>query len=165
MRAPELTSGRTQLRRVTLLLTAIFFVYSGSAAWAESQANLKDIMIELGADMERIVRALNYGDFKAIEERAREIAYHDKPQPTEMARVLAFLGDEAKAFKSLDALVHNQGLKVAEAALMRDPIKVVEAYKLLLGGCVVCHEKFRAGLSEELKGFRESARGTEGDAP
>ncbi len=134
-----------------MVFTALIFLLLAGTARAQGEPSLKTIMVNLEADMEAIVRGLNYGDFEAIETRARAIADHDKPPMQERAKILTFLGDQADDFKKSDAFVHDTAVKVANGAAEKDYEKVVEGYGILLGGCVACHTKYRSRIVEHLK--------------
>jgi cytochrome c556 len=121
---------------------------------AQDGPSLKVIMVGLEADMEMIVRAMNYDDFEAIRTKAMEIAEHDKPPMAERKKIMAFLGAEASEFRKGDAMVHSSAVKLAEAALEKDYEKVVDRYKILLGGCVACHTGYRSRIVEHLKEVR-----------
>ena len=109
------------------------------------------IMVDLETDMEMIVRAVSYGDFKAIEASARKIADHDKPPMHERAKILAFLGDKADGFKKSDKRVHNAAAELALVAAEKNYEKVVRGYASLLDGCVACHTKYRSEIIEHFK--------------
>lgn len=133
------------------LFTAFFLLLLTSTANAQGTPNLKMIMIDLEADMEAIVRALNYDDFEAVKTHALEIANHQKPPMAQRKKIMAFLGSEMNGFKSSDAFVHDSAVKVAEAADEQNYAKVVESYGILLGGCVACHTKYRSRVLKHLE--------------
>ncbi|MEE9543954.1 MAG: hypothetical protein V3V95_09280 [Thermodesulfobacteriota bacterium] len=108
-------------------------------------------MVNLETDMEMIVRALNYDDFKTIEARALSIANHEKPSMALRQKIMTFLGEEMDGFKKIDTFVHDSAVKVAEAAAEKNHEKIIIHYTILLGGCVACHTKYRSRIVEHLK--------------
>ena len=83
--------------------TAFFFLLLIGSAGAKSEPNLKTVMINLEADMEAIVRALNYDDFLSIKARALAIANHEKPSMALRKKIMTFLGTEAGGVKKADS--------------------------------------------------------------
>ncbi len=134
-----------------LLLTILFFTLLITTAEAENEKSLRIIMTELEADMEAVVRGINYGDFNAIKVHAIKIADHDKPPASQMQKVMTLLGAEMPDFKKGDAFVHDTAVNVAKAAEEKDYAKVVEGYTALLGGCVACHTTYRSKIVEHFK--------------
>ncbi|MBE9532302.1 MAG: hypothetical protein IME98_05800 [Proteobacteria bacterium] len=133
------------------LVTALFFTLLIGTAEAQDEKSLKTIMTELEADMEGIVRGLNYGDFGAVETHALAVANHPKPPMAQRKEIMTFLGKEMNGFKKGDTLVHNAALKVAEFAKEENYTKVVVGYGVLLGGCVACHAKYRSRIVEHFE--------------
>jgi cytochrome c556 len=138
------------MKRFAFLIFFFALLFTGTAN-AQGEASLKLVMTNLEADMEAIVRALNYGDFETIEARALAIANHEKPPMTQRKKIMNFLGEEMVGFKKGDAKVHDSALKVAEYAAEKDYAGVIEGYGVLLGGCVACHTTYRSRIIEHLK--------------
>jgi cytochrome c556 len=138
------------MKKLALSITFFFALLIGTAR-AQNEPSLKIVMINLEADMEAIVRALNYDDFETIKASAMKIADHDKPSMAQRKKIMGLLGNEMADFKEKDSFVHNSAVKVAEAAGDKDHNLVVERYAILLNGCTACHTKYRSKIVEHLK--------------
>ena len=100
-------------------------------------------MIALESDMEELIRAINYGDLKSIEERATEIADHEKPPLSERQEIMGFLKEDMAGFKGADTEVHDSASELAASAKRGDIEGVLNNYAKTLRGCVKCHSEYR----------------------
>lgn len=134
---------------VVPILTLLLF---GAAREAQAELSLKAIMAGLMSDMGEITRAMNYDDFKAVEEHARKIANHPKPPVEERERIFSFLKDEATGYKAADMEVHSAAAGLAEAAAQMDNDAVIRHYSKILRGCLKCHVRYRARVVQHFYG-------------
>lgn len=139
---------RKIMKRALVLFAIAFALLVGNTSARAEQASLNEIMLKLEADMEMIVKAVNYGDLKAVEESAMAIAEHEKIPMVKRLKIAEILKEDMPNFKQTDMAVHDAALKVAESAKGGDYNGVAENYRLLLNGCVSCHLNFRDRVRE-----------------
>ncbi len=61
-------------------------------------------------------------------------------------KIMATLGADAVDFRAADKRVHDNALKLVDAARTEQLPAVVERYQRLVDGCIVCHSRFRDRL-------------------
>lgn len=131
---------------LTALLLTPLLIPSGAAA---EGLKLRTIMLDLAHDMEAIVRAISFEDYKTVKLLAKKIADHARPPLEERMRIMKFLKGDAAGFKAADDAVHTAAEKLAEAASKEDRYMVVENFRDVLNGCVDCHTKYRIKVRKE----------------
>jgi cytochrome c556 len=107
---------------------------------------LRPIMQELGGEMAKLTTALWIEDFAGITASASAIADHAHISEPELSRIQRVLGEEMRAFETLDREVHEASVRLHEAAQARALDTIVDALGEVQRGCVACHSRFRERL-------------------
>lgn len=109
------------------------------------------IMAGLQNDMARIDRGLWLGRLDTIAAAARSVADHAAIPADEVDAVASVLGAEMSRFQEMDVRVHDDAVRLADAAGREDLDAVLEAQASLRRGCVECHRTFRERLRAEIR--------------
>lgn len=104
------------------------------------------LMRGLESDMDRISHALWAERHDELASAARTVADHPLVGPAERERVVSILGDRAAAFQQADVRVHDDALRLADAAAAADMPRILTSLATLQEGCVECHSAFRQEL-------------------
>lgn len=130
------------MKKLIVSCAALLFVLT-VAVPASAELQLRTIMKEMGDRVEKITHGINTGDFELIEKNALLIAEHEKPPMIERMKILSFLKSESSNFKSSDAKVHDEAVKLAEAAKKKDYDAILLSFADVMKGCVNCHSNYR----------------------
>ncbi len=141
--------------------TALAVVLLASAATVCAQAAepaapmaLRNIMVQLGRDMQAVVGAISTEDWTQVVHLAPEIAWHPEPPLSEKMRILTWLGTDAGRFRGFDGEVHDAAVAMGEAATRGDGQAVITAFAKVQQGCLACHQSFRKPFTEHFYGTR-----------
>ncbi|GEM_PF-873341 len=110
------------------------------------ELSLKDLMIQLGKDMNGINDGIWQEDFPAIASSAAAISGHPHVGASTRARLKKTLGKDMMLFGKGDKKVHDTALRLGEAAKAKDMKLVLTELTNLQNGCVECHASFRSRL-------------------
>ncbi len=113
---------------------------------------LRKIMQEMGRNMQVIVDGISREDWKLVADTAPLIADHPKPPLTERTRIIAFIGTDAKNFKSFDKHTHDTARELTESAARGDSAAVLADFSSLQKTCLTCHQAFRETVQEHFYG-------------
>jgi hypothetical protein len=116
-------------------------------AAVEGPETLRTVMSGLRGDMIRLSEGLWTGDFRTVAVAAEAVAEHPEVGPEERLRVQTALGGDFPDFVAADRRVHEQAMRVREAALREDTAAVLASLSDLQHGCIACHTTFRERLS------------------
>lgn len=135
-----------------------FLIPGSAAAQDHAEADsletrpLKNIMVSLGQDMNRVNDGLWREDFEMILMGARAIADHPRVPPAEMTAIREALGSRFDQFVGFDQAVHETAVELVGAAERRAMGDVLESYRRLQTGCLSCHIAFRDEVRAGLYG-------------
>ncbi len=115
---------------------------------------LRDVMLQLGEDMNAISGGLWRGDLAAVEVAALAIAGHPHVSADERTRIQTALGPAFAEFARADRFVHDAAIRVAESAAAGNMTSTLDEMVDLQTGCVNCHEMFRERLRSSAGGSR-----------
>lgn len=130
------------MKKLMLSGAVLFFLFT-AAVPASAELRLRAIMKDLGDRVEKITRGINTGDFEMVEKNALLVAEHEKPSMIERMKILGFLKTESAKFKSIDDQLHDEAVKLAEAARKKDYDGVLTSFSGIMKGCVNCHSNYR----------------------
>ncbi len=108
--------------------------------------SLREVMQQLGQDLQQLQAALVDLDFPAVAAAATTIADHPTPSMRERGRVISTLGSDMGHFKAADGRVHDDAVALAAAATAGDAARSRELHRDLVAGCMACHAEFRDRL-------------------
>lgn len=128
-----------------LLLLAV-----GTAHAADKSPNLRDIMQDLGLQMQKGADAISKEDWAALALIAPKLAEHPAPPAAEKVRILTALGSDASRFRELDHQTHHAAEEMGEAAKRNDGQAVIAAYAKVQSACLSCHQGFRSRVRQAL---------------
>lgn len=131
---------------VTLLMPA--GLLAASEGNSPDQMALREIMQQLGRDMQEITDSISKEDWDSVAEIAPRIADHAQPPLGEKMSILAWLGNNAGTFRSFDKEVHNTAMEMREAATQADGQDVIAAFAELQQACLACHQDFRKSFRD-----------------
>lgn len=114
---------------------------------------LRDVMQQLGRDMQAITGAISTEDWIKVAELAPQIARHEQPPASEKFRILGWLGSDAGKFRGLDGDVEQAAAALGEAAQRGDGEAVIAAFARTQQSCLACHQSYRQSF---IKQFYES---------
>ena len=117
-------------------------VPAAKAAKAESPYTLKEVMQRLARSTDTIQLGLLSNNRLLIELGARAVADHPKPK----GGLAPYLKDreQVKAVaRSIDQLVHQTAVEIAEAAPKAEMLELAKMNAKMIEGCIGCHEVFR----------------------
>lgn len=109
---------------------------------------LRQVMIQLGSDMQAVTAAISKEDWPRVANLAHGIASHAQPPMGEKMRILTWLGSDAARFRGFDKTVHEAGDALGDAARRADGPAVVDAFRDIQQGCLACHQSFRSAFLE-----------------
>ena len=119
---------------------------------AEELSGLKQVMRELGRNMQVVTDGISREDWGLVKEISPKIASHPQPPLSEKLRIIGFLGREMERFKSLDGETHRAATELERAASERDGRKVISAFQQLQVACFACHETYRDRIVRHFSG-------------
>lgn len=131
-----------------LFLFAVLLLIPAFSLTATESLPLKPIMAAMGAEIHGILDGILLGDDERVSQGARAIAHHPEIAPAEIARIRRILGPRMKRFEAFDKETHRAALALAEASRTRDNQQVIDAFAAMQKGCLTCHSRFRAILSQ-----------------
>ena len=111
---------------------------------------LRQIMVDLGRQMQSVSAALSQEDWATIAALAPRIGKHPEPPPAEKVRILTALGANAGRFREADQRSHQAAEAMGAAAARGDGEAVIAAYAQVHSACLACHQAFRRPLREAL---------------
>ncbi|HEX7380944.1 MAG TPA: cytochrome c [Nevskiaceae bacterium] len=112
-------------------------------AGAPTPMALREIMEQLGQDMQAVTGAIAVEDWAKVAELAPKIADHQAPPLAEKMRILAWLKTDAMKFRGYDRQVHGDAEAMSEAAKRGDGKAVIANFAKVQQSCLACHENFR----------------------
>lgn len=115
---------------------------------------LRQIMKELGRNMQVITDGISREDWALIEKTAPRVADHPQPPLSERLRIIAFAGTDAGRFKAHDGETHAAAEAVAKGARAKDGEATILAFQKLQAGCFNCHRQFRRPFVDHFYGAR-----------
>ena len=104
---------------------------------------LRQIMRDMGTDMQVIVDAISRENWKTVETIALKIATHPQPAFTERLRILSFVGFDVNQYKKYDDNTHDIAKQLSRIANDKDSYGVTSAFNDLQNACLACHQHFR----------------------
>jgi len=126
-----------------ILLSFLLSAHSGSSQAEEEPLMLRQIMRDMGTEMQVIVDAISRENWKTVETSALKIASHPQPPFTEKLRILSFSGSNISQFKQYDSNTHNIAKQLSQTANEKDSYGVTSAFYDLQNACLACHQHFR----------------------
>lgn len=144
----------------TTLAAMIVLIGANNLARAETHAQdvkpleLRNIMRELGKNMQVVTDGISRGDWALIEKTAPLIADHPQPPLLEKTRIIGFVGGDMGKFKSHDGKTHEAAQVLGQAAKNGDGLAVIAAFQTLQTSCYNCHREFRKPFVEHFYGAR-----------
>lgn len=132
-----------------IVAAGLFFSAPSGVALAETGAQtakalaLRNIMKELGANMQVITDGISREDWALIEKTAPLIADHPQPPISEKLRIISFMGGDMGRFKGYDEGTHKAAEELKQAAGTRDGHSVITSFQRLQMTCYGCHHEFR----------------------
>lgn len=114
---------------------------------------LRDVMQQLGRDMQAITGAISTEDWAKVTELAPQIAHHEQPPASEKLRILGWLGSDAGKFRGLDGDVEQAAIALGEAAQRGDGEAVIAAFARIQQNCLACHQSYRQSFVEHFYGL------------
>jgi len=148
---PLLATATCLFAGLAMLTTSGQILAEPTASDAKPLA-LRNIMKELGRNVETIADGVSREDWPVVEKAALKIADHPQPPFTEKLRIMSFAGTNIGKFKSHDGKTHDAAKAVAQAARAGDGEGVTLAFQELQTGCDHCHREFRKPLVEHFYG-------------
>lgn len=115
---------------------------------AVNQLKLRQIMQDLGQNMQGITDGISNEDWDKVANIAPFIADHPQPPLTEKVRILSFLGANAGKFKGYDEETGLAAQALKQAAVQNDGPAVITSFAKLQNTCLACHQGFRKPLIE-----------------
>jgi cytochrome c556 len=126
-----------------ILLSFQLSTHSGSGQAEEEPLMLRQIMRDMGTDMQVIVDAISRENWKTVETSALKIATHPQPPFTEKLRILSFVGFDVNQYKKYDGNTHDIAKQLSQTANEKDSYGVTSAFYDLQNACLACHQHFR----------------------
>ena len=111
---------------------------------------LKHVMQGLLKDTQELTQGIFLEDFQQIEQAAKRIADHPKPDLSIRMKLIGKLGSDMSRFKSFDMKVHDVAVSISQAAVQRDMSAAIIGYHKLIDGCQSCHSDFKQPVSKLL---------------
>lgn len=145
--------NRSSARWAGRMALCVILATGAHAAAAEPLA-LRRIMKDLGGHMRDVAGAIAHEDWSRIRAIAPLIGDHPQPPALEKARILAYVGANAGAFRAHDQGVHAAARALGEAAERRDAEAVIASYAALQRRCHGCHAEFRERFVDHFHGGR-----------
>lgn len=151
---------RTHLVAALSLVAGLGLASASAPAPAETDAQapkplaLRNIMKELGRNMQVITDGISREDWALIEKTVPRVAEHPQPPLSERLRIMAFAGTDAGRFKAHDGETHTAAEAVANGARAKDGEATILAFQRLQTGCFNCHREFRKPFVEHFYGAR-----------
>ncbi|MFO7527271.1 MAG: cytochrome c [Marinobacter sp.] len=142
----NLTVNAAVITLVTFLISGVS--YAASEEDSTNQMALQKIMQQLGHDMQEVTGSISKEDWDSVAEIAPRIADHAQPPLGEKMRILAWLGNNAGTFRTLDKEVHDAAMKMRDAATQAEGQDVIAAFAELQQACLVCHQDFRQSFRD-----------------
>lgn len=146
-----LTSAASVLTAVTLVFAAISTVQAAEEQPTKA-LTVRDVMQQLGRDMQAVTGAIAMEDWKLVAELAPKIADHAEPPLKEKMRVMAWLGTDVPKFRGHDSRVHSAAVTMKEAAERDDGQAVIVAFSRVQQNCLACHQSFRQSFRQHFYG-------------
>lgn len=115
---------------------------------------LREIMRELGENMQAITDAISREDWQQVATIAPRIADHRQPPAAEKVRILAYLGTDAGSFRDRDRAVGEAARALEQAAVSGEGESVISHFAKLQADCLACHRSFRKPFLEHFYGDR-----------
>ncbi len=115
---------------------------------------LRQIMKDMGRNMQSIVDAIAREDWPQAAKAATAVGAHPEPPLTEKVRILAFIGTDAGKFKGFDEKSGQAAKALQQAAARVDGPGVIAAFAEMQTACLGCHHSFRRPLVEHFYGKR-----------
>lgn len=131
-------------------ISLIFLLMVSAAQAADKPASLREIMQDLGQQMQKGADAISREDWAAIALIAPKLAEHPAPPAAEKVRILTALGSDATRFRELDHQTHHAAEEMGEAAKKADGQGVISAYAKVQSACLACHQGFRTRVRQAL---------------
>ncbi len=127
---------------------------AGTDANTVTPLALRQIMKELGRNMQAITDGISREDWALIEKTAPHVADHPQPPLSERLRLMAFAGTDAGRFKAYDGETRAAAEAVAKGASAKDGKATILAFQRLQTGCFNCHRQFRKPFVDHFYGAR-----------
>ena len=140
---------------VTILLVILGSVAAELSAQPGEKTEpmaLRVVMNDLDRNMQAVASAIAKEDWTLITELAPQIANHTQPPLSEKMRILAWLGNDARKFRSFDGQVHEAALAMGKAAQREHGEAVIAAFSMTQQSCLACHQSFRQSFMEQFYG-------------
>ncbi len=154
-RKHRLSSGTV----VTIFATCLFLWGFQPQAWADGATaakplELRNIMQDLGRNMQAITGAISQENWALVAQLAPKVAAHPEPPVTEKMRILAYLGTDAAKFRGFDEKTHEAAHAMEQVAERGDGRAVIQSFARVQESCLGCHQGFRKSLVEHFYGTR-----------
>jgi len=142
------------LAALAIAIASSLSLPAGAADTAGKPLELRRVMQQLSAQMQRITDAIAHEDWLQVVAAAPLVARHEQPPAEEKARILGYLGSEAGNFRALDEKTHDAAHELEHAATKGDGQAVIDAFAKVQSSCLACHQKYRKPFVEHFYGKR-----------
>ncbi|MHB1092847.1 cytochrome c [Thiobacillus sp.] len=143
---------------VFALLASSCLLLATARAQAAEPLVLRDVMQDLGKNMQVITDGISREDWELVEKTAHLIADHPQPPMTEKMRIIGFVGPHMGKFKAYDGETHDQAQAVGRAAKAKDGPGVILAFQKLQTSCYNCHSEFRKPFVAHFYGKKDAVQ-------
>ncbi len=127
---------------------------SETAADSPEPLVLREIMQDMGKEMEKIAGAVSREQWEQVAESALRIADHPRPPMSERKKIMALFGNDMARFKGYDTKTHDTARTLADVAAKQEGSAVISTFATLQSSCLKCHQNFRKPFQEHFYGKR-----------
>ena len=124
-------------------MISIMINNSSFAATDTEPLVLREIMQNLGKNMQVIADSIAREDWQQVEQAANDVANHPKPPLFEKTRILTFIGRDIGKFKNFDIKTHDLAQELSQLAKNKDGKAIIKSFSDLQNSCLNCHQIFR----------------------
>lgn len=130
-------------RHLALLAVCVSLAFAAAHADAAEPLELRKIMKDLGANMQKATDGISREDWALVENASRLIVEHPQPSPAEQRRIADFMEANMEKFEALDEKTHGAAHQMQAAAQAKNGRKVIASFQKLQSSCLACHQAFR----------------------
>lgn len=124
------------------------------AAVAAEPLRLRQVMSDLGKNMQAVADGLAREDYAVVGKVALAIAEHPQPPLSEKLRTLGFVGSRMAQFKAYDQQTQELALEIVEAARQKSAPVAIASFRALELSCQGCHQDFRKSFVDHFYGTK-----------
>lgn len=129
-----------------ILFSSLISIAISNPTFAATDAEplaLRQIMQDLGKNIQAIADAISHEDWTQVAQAASAIADHPKPPLLEKTRILTFVGRDIGQFKEYDTKTHDAAQALSQLATNKDGKAIIDSFNSLQNTCLTCHQTFR----------------------